>query len=62
VTLRWHIQLGNIVFPKSVTESRIQENFEIFDFELSPDEHSDITDLDRNDRTGSDPDKFNMVP
>ena len=62
VTLRWHVERGDIVFPKSVTPARMQENFEIFDFELSPDEHSDITDLDRNDRTGPDPDKFNMVP
>jgi 2,5-diketo-D-gluconate reductase A len=62
VTLRWHVERGDIVFPKSVTPSRMQENFEIFDFELAADEHSDITDLDRNERTGPDPDKFNMVP
>ncbi len=51
VTLRWHIQRGDIVFPKSVTRERVQENFEIFDFELTPAEHSDITDLNRNERT-----------
>jgi 2,5-diketo-D-gluconate reductase A len=62
ITLRWHIERGDIVFPKSVTPSRMQENFEIFDFELTPDEHSDITDLNRDERTGPDPDKFNMVP
>jgi 2,5-diketo-D-gluconate reductase A len=62
VTLRWHIERGDIVFPKSVTPSRMQENFEIFDFELTADEHSDITDLDRNERTGPDPDTFNMIP
>ena len=62
VTLRWHLQRGDIVFPKSVTPSRVKENFEIFDFELSADEHSDITDLNRNERTGPDPDTFNMIP
>jgi 2,5-diketo-D-gluconate reductase A len=62
VTLRWHIERGDIVFPKSVTPSRVKENFEIFDFELSADEHSDITDLNRNERTGPDPDTFNMIP
>jgi 2,5-diketo-D-gluconate reductase A len=62
VTLRWHIERGDIVFPKSVTPARMQENFEIFDFELSADEHTEITDLNRDERTGPDPDKFNMVP
>ena len=62
VTLRWHIERGDIVFPKSVTPSRMQENFEIFDFELTEAEHSDITDLNRDERTGPDPDTFNMVP
>ena len=62
VTLRCHIERGDIVFPKSVTPARMKENFEIFDFELSADEHSDITDLNRDERTGPDPDKFNMIP
>jgi 2,5-diketo-D-gluconate reductase A len=62
VTLRWHIQRGDIVFPKSVTPSRIAENFAIFDFELSDVEMADITGLNRDQRTGPDPDRFNYVP
>ena len=62
VTLRWHIQRGDIVFPKSVTRSRVEENFAIFDFELSDDDMRSITDLDRNERTGPDPDTFDYVP
>jgi 2,5-diketo-D-gluconate reductase A len=58
VTLRWHIQLGNIIFPKSVTGSRIRENFEIFDFELTDDEMSTIGSLDQGKRLGPDPDQF----
>jgi 2,5-diketo-D-gluconate reductase A len=62
VTLRWHIQRGDIVFPKSVTRSRVEENFAIFDFELSGTDMDDITGLDRGERTGPDPDTFNYVP
>jgi 2,5-diketo-D-gluconate reductase A len=62
VTLRWHVQRGDIVFPKSVTRSRIEENFAIFDFELSEDDLREITALDRNERTGPDPDTFNYIP
>jgi 2,5-diketo-D-gluconate reductase A len=58
VVLRWHIQHGYIVFPKSVTPERIQQNFEIFDFELSDDQMSAIDDLDRGERIGPDPDTF----
>ena len=58
VVLRWHIQRGDIVFPKSVTASRIRENIDIFDFGLSADEVEAITALNRNERTGPDPDKF----
>jgi 2,5-diketo-D-gluconate reductase A len=62
VTLRWHVQRGDIVFPKSVKRSRMEENFRIFDFELGPDEMTDITALDRGERTGPDPDSFSYVP
>ncbi|MBO3102522.1 aldo/keto reductase [Cellulomonas fengjieae] len=62
VTLRWHIQRGDIVFPKSVTRSRIEENFAIFDFELSDVDIADITGLNRDERTGPDPDTFDYVP
>ena len=58
VVLRWHIQRGDIVFPKSVTPERIRENIDIFDFELSGADVNDITLLNKNERTGPDPDKF----
>jgi 2,5-diketo-D-gluconate reductase A len=64
VVLRWHIQRGNIVFPKSTTPARIKENFELFDFELEPDDVAKIAALDKgNDgRTGPDPDTFAYIP
>ena len=58
VVLRWHIQRGDIVFPKSVTPERVRENIDIFDFELSGADVNDITLLNKNERTGPDPDKF----
>jgi 2,5-diketo-D-gluconate reductase A len=58
VVLRWHIQRGDIVFPKSVTPDRIRENIDVFGFELPAAGAEDITLLDRNVRTGPDPDKF----
>lgn len=58
VILRWHLQLGNVVIPKSVTPSRIRENFEIFDFELTADELSSFGPLEKGFRTGPDPDTF----
>ena len=58
VVLRWHIQRGDIVFPKSVTPDRIRENIDIFDFGLSADEVEAITALNRDERTGPNPDKF----
>ncbi|MDQ4062564.1 MAG: aldo/keto reductase [Actinomycetota bacterium] len=64
VVLRWHIQRGDIVFPKSVTPSRMKENFELFDFELGSVEMDEISALDRGEegRTGPHPDKFDHVP
>ncbi|SFI88570.1 2,5-diketo-D-gluconate reductase A [Amycolatopsis sacchari] len=58
VVLRWHIQLGNIVFPKSSSPERIRENIDVFDFELSEEDMIAIGGLDRNRRTGPDPDTF----
>ena len=55
VILRWHVQLGNVVIPKSVTPARIAENFELFDFELSEDDMAAIARLDRGERIGPDP-------
>ncbi len=62
VVLRWHIQRGDIVFPKSVTPSRMQENFEIFDFELAAADMDRVTALNRDERTGPDPDTFDYIP
>jgi 2,5-diketo-D-gluconate reductase A len=64
VVLRWHIQRGNIVFPKSTTPTRIQENFELLDFELEPGDIEKIDALDRGEagRTGPNPDVFAYVP
>jgi 2,5-diketo-D-gluconate reductase A len=56
--LRWHLQLGNVVIPKSVTPERIRENIEIFDFELSEDDMAAIARLDAAVRTGPDPSTF----
>jgi 2,5-diketo-D-gluconate reductase A len=61
VVLRWHIERGDIVFPKSVTPARIRENIDIFDFELSGEDVEAITALNRGERTGPDPDTFDMV-
>jgi 2,5-diketo-D-gluconate reductase A len=58
VVLRWHIERGDIVFPKSVTPARIAENIDIFDLELSPEDVETISALNRNERTGPDPDTF----
>jgi 2,5-diketo-D-gluconate reductase A len=64
VTLRWHIQRGDIVFPKSTTPSRIKENYELFDFELTDDDMTAISALDKGEegRTGAHPDTFAFVP
>jgi len=59
VILRWHLQQGRIVFPKSVTPSRIQENFSVFDFTLDNDQLSAISAVDRGNRLGLHPEEFN---
>ncbi|MCM3516968.1 aldo/keto reductase [Nocardioides sp. P86] len=64
VTLRWHVERGDIVFPKSMKRERMEENFAIFDFALTPDEVSTIAGLDKGEdgRTGPNPDTFDYVP
>jgi 2,5-diketo-D-gluconate reductase A len=62
VALRWHIQRGDVVFPKSVTRSRVEENFDIFDFELDQSAMTAISALNRDERTGPNPDEFNYIP
>lgn len=64
VVLRWHIQRGDIVFPKSVTPDRIRENFALFDFELGAAEMAALTALDKGEpgRTGPNPDVFDYIP
>ncbi|MFF2012714.1 aldo/keto reductase, partial [Streptomyces sp. NPDC058195] len=59
VVLRWHLQLGNIVIPKSVTPARIRQNLDVFGFTLTDDDMTAITATDRGLRTGPDPDEFN---
>jgi 2,5-diketo-D-gluconate reductase A len=63
VVLRWHIQRGSIVFPKSTTPERIEENFSIFDFELAGDDVERLGTLDRGEagRTGPNPDTFDRT-
>jgi 2,5-diketo-D-gluconate reductase A len=56
--INWHLQLGNVVIPKSVTPERIEENFDVFDFELSSAEMEAIRELDAGRRIGPDPDTF----
>jgi diketogulonate reductase-like aldo/keto reductase len=58
VVLRWHLELGNVVIPKSVTPARIAENFAVFDFELSADDRQAVSDLNRDERTGPNPDQL----
>ncbi|HHQ6611610.1 2,5-didehydrogluconate reductase DkgA [Morganella morganii] len=59
IVIRWHLDRGLIVIPKSVTPSRIQENFDVFDFRLDKEELSQIQSLDSDTRLGPDPKEFN---
>jgi 2,5-diketo-D-gluconate reductase A len=64
VALRWAIQRGDIVFPKSTRTERMQENFDLFDFELTDAQISEISGLDRGEegRTGPNPDTMDWIP
>ncbi|MFE2182289.1 aldo/keto reductase [Streptomyces sp. NPDC059455] len=59
VVLRWHLDLGNVVIPKSVTPSRIKENIDVFDFQLDSEDLAAIDSLETGNRLGSDPETFN---
>lgn len=61
VILRWHVQVGNVVIPKSVTPSRIAENLDVFDFTLADDELATIEGLNTDSRVGPNPDEFNRT-
>ena len=60
IVLRWNIDKGVVVLPKSVTPSRIKENFEVFDFKLNSEDIARIDALNQNIRTGADPDNFDF--
>ena len=64
VVLRWHIQRGDIIFPKSKTEARVRENFELFDFELDGPSMASVSSLDKGEkgRTGGNPETMAWVP
>lgn len=59
VVLRWHLQIGNVVIPKSVTPSRIKENIDVFDFELNDADMTALAGLDAGNRIGPDPETVN---
>jgi 2,5-diketo-D-gluconate reductase A len=59
--IRWHLQIGNIVIPKSVNPKRIASNFDVFDFELSDDDVTSISSLDNGTRLGPDPRSYNFT-
>jgi 2,5-diketo-D-gluconate reductase A len=59
IVIRWHLEIGNVVIPKSVTPARIRENFDVFDVDLDSEDVEAISALDRDHRTGPNPDNFN---
>lgn len=61
IVLRWHLQLGTIVIPKSVTPSRIAENLDVLDFTLTEADVAALSSLDRDERTGPNPNTFNVA-
>jgi diketogulonate reductase-like aldo/keto reductase len=61
IVLRWHVQLGSVVIPKSVTPSRIKENIDVFDFELDAEDLGAISALNEDRRLGADPATFDVV-
>jgi 2,5-diketo-D-gluconate reductase A len=61
VLIRWHLQLGNIVIPKSVNPERIESNFDVFDFELSASDMASLASLENGTRLGPDPRTFNFT-
>jgi 2,5-diketo-D-gluconate reductase A len=62
VLLRWQLDLGHVVFPKSMSKARLAENADIFDFSLTPDEVAELAALDRDGRQGPDPKVFDWIP
>ncbi|MFI9591909.1 aldo/keto reductase [Nonomuraea sp. NPDC052265] len=61
IVLRWHLQLGNVVIPKSVTPARIEENIDVFDFILDTEDLVAIGAMNAGRRIGPDPDSFNLT-
>ncbi|MDQ2631378.1 MAG: aldo/keto reductase [Actinomycetota bacterium] len=61
IILSWHLQIGNVVIPKSSNPERIRENFEVFDFALSEDDMAALERLDAGERTGGDPNTFDLA-
>ncbi|MFC7062901.1 aldo/keto reductase [Halobacillus seohaensis] len=60
VIIRWHLQNGTVVIPKSITPSRIEENFDVFDFELTEEDMNQINSLDKGERKGPEPSEMNI--
>ena len=61
VVLRWHLQLGNVVIPKSVTPERIRQNIDVFGFSLDDAQLTQVSALARGTRLGPDPDVFDVA-